>query len=399
MNFVYIFLLLFIGVTILFIKLSHFLSIPSLKEIYSNEIKKLSEQLWENSIVETLNNILEWQETNIRYWMERAADSLIYYVIAAMLYGVVLLFMVLLLIIGFEIIINDIMVLILWVISAVVALLVLISLPSKYSQYLNNISMLLLVSIFTLYIFSENLIIISIISGLWVLILTLIVKYLFQCNGNFVSAIAMLHDTLCYDIKVSKILKYKKAVCRDYAKLTIALLSNLFPNYNLYLVTHPMHVAAAIEINGKIYVIDQRLPIREINTWIKIQSTNHRILGRGYKIYKIIRKKNGFDSQKENIEKYIDKNLLNEEYIKPNWDNIIKEIYEVMKSKKPNFEFELKNYAIWYDINDAIIKESLCRYIKNILRKEFCGNCSKIKDIELKQKGKDIVVHLQFKLG
>lgn len=204
MNFVYIFLLLFIGVTILFIKLSHFLSIPSLKEIYSNEIKKLSEQLWENSIVETLNNILEWQETNIRYWMERAADSLIYYVIAAMLYGVVLLFMVLLLIIGFEIIINDIMVLILWVISAVVALLVLISLPSKYSQYLNNISMLLLVSIFTLYIFSENLIIISIISGLWVLILTLIVKYLFQCNGNFVSAIAMLHDTLCYDIKVSK---------------------------------------------------------------------------------------------------------------------------------------------------------------------------------------------------
>ncbi|AAC37070.1 hypothetical protein MJ_ECS12 (plasmid) [Methanocaldococcus jannaschii DSM 2661] len=70
-----------------------------------------------------------------------------------------------------------------------------------------------------------------------------------------------------------------------------------------------------------------------------------------------------------------------------------------MKSKKPNFEFELKNYAIWYDINDAIIKESLCRYIKNILRKEFCGNCSKIKDIELKQKGKDIVVHLQFKLG
>jgi len=173
---------------------------------------------------------------------------------------------------------------------------------------------------------------------------------------------------------------------------------NLFPNTKLYFVTRPKHIAAAIEVNNKIYVLDQRLPIQKITTWVKIQLYRCDSLEK-YAIYKIIRKENGFDLQKEKIEKYIDKNLLNEEYTKPNWDNIVEEIYTAIDDKKPNFEFKLKNCAIWYDINDAIIKESLYRCIKNILRKEFCGNYSKIKNIELKQKGNDIVVHLQFEWG
>jgi len=363
MYFVYILLFLCVGIFVicifLFIRfiwqLPRFLkllNIPSIKEIHSYEIKQLSKQLKSDSIAETLNNVLEWQENNIAYWSERAVECIIFWFC---------------------------------MFSPIIA-----SLFIALSNWdLNNFWTYLFKILIDYYDY------LLIVFG--VIICSLFCKYLMFSSTKILDIVKMILLTFYPPpISPSKVLKYKKAVCRDYAKLTIALLLNLFPNSNLYLITHFMHVAAAIEINGKIYVIDQRLPICEINTWIKRQSSHHKLIGRGYNIHKIIPKENGFDLQKE---KYVDKNTLDEKYIEYNWNNIIKQIYSAIDNKKSKFEFKLKNCAIWYDINDTIIKESLYRYIKNILRKELYGKYSKIKNIELKQKGNDIVVHLQFEWG
>jgi predicted transglutaminase-like protease len=340
------------------------LYIPSRKEICNSNIMQLSQRLRGETVAETLNNILEWQEYNIEYWIERVAD----FKVIKLLLLLLLLFVI---IVFWKTCIS----------------------PNGY-----NITGWMrfdcLIEFFNLLIHNP-LIIGLIVGGILTLLITCIIRYKY-----FYLTLTSIIDILCsvclyYHIDISRILKYKKAVCRDYARLTIALLLNLCPKSDLYFVTRPNHIAAAIKINNKIYVIDQRLPIYGITTWIKKQFYRYSSLKK-YKIYKIIQKEDGFDLQEENIEKYIDKNLLNEEYITLNWDDIIEEIYAAMEGKKPNFEFKLKNCAIWYDINDAITKESLYRCIKNLLRMELCGNYSKIKNIELKQKGNDIIVYLQF---
>jgi predicted transglutaminase-like protease len=67
---------------------------------------------------------------------------------------------------------------------------------------------------------------------------------------------------------VGKILGYRLAVCRDYAKLTAALLLNLYPSSEIYLIAIPRHVAAGIKFNCKVYVLDQKLPVASLEKWL-----------------------------------------------------------------------------------------------------------------------------------
>jgi len=145
---------------------------PSQKEIYDPNLIQLSKRLKGESIAETLNNILEWQENNINYWIERVADSK---VITPLL------------------------------IITIVSVVVVISVPTKY--YLNIFVWLLICSVV----------------GFLTSLITLIIRYKYL-HLNLTSAVSILCLTLCDSIKVPEILKYKKAVCRDYARLTIALL-------------------------------------------------------------------------------------------------------------------------------------------------------------------------------
>jgi len=61
-------------------------------------------------------------------------------------------------------------------------------------------------------------------------------------------------DAFKSSLPIRKILRYRLAVCKDYAKLTATLLLNSYGSEdNIYFITIPQHVAAAIEIKDKIY--------------------------------------------------------------------------------------------------------------------------------------------------
>ena len=86
-------------------------------------------------------------------------------------------------------------------------------------------------------------------------------------------------DTFRPSLPVDKILKYRLAVCRDYAKLTASLLFRVYPNSELYfifikipIIKIPEHVATGIKIKNKCYVLDQYLPILTKNDWLIMQN-------------------------------------------------------------------------------------------------------------------------------
>jgi len=45
--------------------------VPTKEEIDSEEVKNLSNRLRANTPKETLTNILEWQDRNLKFWEER----------------------------------------------------------------------------------------------------------------------------------------------------------------------------------------------------------------------------------------------------------------------------------------------------------------------------------------
>ncbi len=102
--------------------------------------------------------------------------------------------------------------------------------------------------------------------GIIFLLLYLILKYrnIKSFQPNF-----RLRDTFKLSLPVEKILKYRLAICRDYAKLTAALLLKMYPENNILFISFPSHVATGIQIKNTIYILDQRLPILTINDWLK----------------------------------------------------------------------------------------------------------------------------------
>ena len=54
---------------------------PSSNEIKNSEVRNLADRLKANSYGETLTNVLEWQERNIMYWIERHILSLLLYIL------------------------------------------------------------------------------------------------------------------------------------------------------------------------------------------------------------------------------------------------------------------------------------------------------------------------------
>lgn len=97
-------------------------------------------------------------------------------------------------------------------------------------------------------------------------------------------------------LPVSKTIKYQLAICGDYAKLTATILLNLYPNSRLFFFKIPRHVATGIGINNKIYILDQKLPIREpeawLNYWNEDSATEYELRQKGSK-YSIVRAENG----------------------------------------------------------------------------------------------------------
>src|SRR5690606_25490069 len=67
-----------------------------------------------------------------------------------------------------------------------------------------------------------------------------------------------LKNVFVASIPMNALLENKLGVCRDYAKLTACLLSNIYPDEEIYFAHAPGHIATGIKIENKLYMLDQR---------------------------------------------------------------------------------------------------------------------------------------------
>lgn len=92
-------------------------------------------------------------------------------------------------------------------------------------------------------------------------------------SKEYVQSIKEVYRYVIYqDIPVKKILDWKLAICKDYARLTASLILNLFPNSKLYFIYKYHHVVAGIRFNNEIYVFDPHYdhptPVLKLDDWL-----------------------------------------------------------------------------------------------------------------------------------
>ena len=341
---------------------------PNLKDMENDEFIKLSIRLKGDSEKDTLTNILEWQDRNIAFWWER------------------------------------------WPLANIIFLWPLLITLFILSIALAVLLILIFFSILTtqdLYIFLEIPKILDI--GLpyfilFALLMALYFKFRYRklSEGKTIlkkssKFIQILYNTFCLSPPIGKILEYKLAVCRDYAKFTSSLLLKIYSDSNICYITKRQHVAAGIEINDKIYVLDQQLPILSLDNWQKKMNTKAVIYKR--KIDKRSKKKQidtVFDRIEPKPEK-LDKSppIQNEKLIE-----LTEEIAQILKIKQgshvdnTSIKIDLPDYAKYYD-DDKRTKYSLIRAIKNKIESELCSNIDNISKIKISQKNEtDLTVEV-----
>jgi len=207
----------------------------------------------------------------------------------------------------------------------------------------------------------------------------------------------LVNRTFQLSLPVNKLLDYKLAVCRDYAKLTASLLFNLYPDSEVYFIRILGHVAAGIKIKNKIYVLDQHLPILTTDNWLikrnkKKANTYISKLKRdsgGRPINVTFDKHDPITREQKEVPK-INNTELTEEIT-----NLLG-INQSLHKDKTGIRIPLKNFVIPYE-DDAITKYSLIRAIKNKLESELCSNMDKISKIEINQDKSDLIVKVYLR--
>jgi len=392
-------------------------SCPNLSDLENEEVKKLARRLEGNSEKETLANILEWQDRNLQYWKERG-------ILEAQWFFLAILIIVLYTIVSLPIL----LLLYYYLVTSKV-------LPTNISQVL----VLTAFTVFLMFFLLQN----ALIKIIYVLMLFYptflleklyllsliknpaslnVVLALISLNGIFFGAailsfaylmmsynptfrgeplrtrilkiLRIMNDTFQFSLPVDKVLKYRMAICRDYAKLTAALLFNQYSDSKVYFITIPRHVATAIKINGKYYVLDQRLPVLTVNIWLVkwnrkdasvyvselIRDSEGKPVGVDFKEHERI-------SIPDFSEKPVNTEKLTKEVAK------LLKISQTPQKEELDFKVTMPNFATYYEIDEIIIY-SMARAIKNRLESELCSNIDKISKIEISQNGKDLIVEV-----
>jgi len=367
--------------------------LPTKDDLENDELKSLAERFKSDSIKETLTNILEWQERNLQYWFDRSSMFFLLY----------FLMVVSLCLLPIPNWIKNI-------ISVVLFLTILVSIIDITSilisvtllSCLTIVNFVLLFStgfpvvnrIFSIYELVALSITFGSVISLWIY---LMFKYkrIKSHQPEF-----RLKDIFEMSLPIKKIIKYRLAICRDYAKFTAALLLNLYPIHDVYFLTFifPGHSAAAIKIGKKIYALDQRLPILTLEKWLILwrEKLNKKKIKAD--ILKMV-----YEKGKIKTRKVYSKEVSDAEISKINVKSLtdrlakelrIKQIETKCKLIEPPLRFE--NYAICYD-NDEIVEFSLIKSMKNKLDQEYCGNLNKISKIEIIQDNKDLILKVWMK--
>jgi len=403
--------------------------LPTIEDINNKKIRELSERLRGKLDKETLVNILEWQNHNITYWRERAYLDLLVRFVTLPLFLIFVIFVwvtipliIVLYIIFLKLFANPMIALVFsliigisWlgvIIKANRAIKLLYVILFSYPIYcilqiiiLNTqepkvILDILNVSIINWTIFGISIFVLAYLSIIYCPLL----RYEESLTKKVKKLMDLILDTFELSISVEKILEYRLAICRDYAKLTAAILYNIYPNNDIYFYCIPGHVACGIKINNKIYILDQKLPIFTQESWLKIWSKgNIEKMKHNLTIYKMIVK-----NDKIKIEKTNNRNIKISK--KENKDIMTKEIEELLNSliklknknsnkNKQTLEILLPPIRGWgyYCENDEIVKYSLIRMLMKIIKNEFCENIDRISKISCIQDKKDLILKVYYK--
>lgn len=369
-------------------------SIPTAQDIQS--IRSIYQRLAGESDIETLINLLEWQERNIQYWKERYwVSSVITIILWALLIPLIALFFEFLAIITLRLISHKI-------------------------PYI-----LALITDRTIFVVEAIL--------LWALILLpSFALFLGYINYNHIARERQINrreklkklakriwHTIKLNLSLTEILDYRMAVCRDYAKLTAALLLNAYPE--VHFITLPNHVAAAVRINGKYYVLDQRLPIMTLDSWIENwkwllwwERIKNKFLRRTYTpkcdiyVVQIKRNPDGGISDGPTLHKHMTYTVKSQK--RKNIEICIKKLEALLARKfdldqgetdyeEPDLRIpiQLKNYTLYCE-DDEIILHSMARGIKNRIEAEICGNITRLSGIKVsKEDARNLVVEIYLK--
>jgi len=380
---------------------------PDLKDLENGELIKLVNKLKGDSNTETLTNILEWQDKNILFWWERWPFDLSLKIIGLISWMLILIivspFLQLLYPSNFVIIYAFLFVFVTIFIFTSLFSNILISIFYLFSFFpiiYLLISVALRIPLLAQNILPYTLFYVGCLGAIVIILVYLIIRYrefIKEKSGKekIYKFFELVKDTFRLSLPVNKILEYRLAICKDYAKFTASLLFNMYPITNVYFVTIPSHVAVGVKIGDNYYVFDQHLPILTIDRWL----INCNKKKADIYISKVLRDSSGkpISVDFSNHEKIVIKENL--EALKINNEKLTEEVANILGIRqsshkdKPNFEILLKNYAFYYE-DDEIIKYSLIRSIRNRLENELCSNINKIIRIKLSQIEKDLNIEV-----
>jgi len=365
------------------------------EDIENDEFKKLAERLKGDSEKETLTNILEWQDRNIQFWWERwpldLSLKILIPISSLLALTISLPFLLLLYYSKFLVVFALFIVLIatfFFVLAFSNTMLKIFYLFLSFPFVYLFTSLALHIPVLAQNILPYTLFYVGCLGAIALIMVYLFIRYkMFWREKDVKEKMSkttfgkVVNDTFRLSLPVDKILEYKLAVCRDYAKLTASLLFRVYPDSEVYFITILWHVAAGIKIKNKIYVLDQRLPILAINDWL---------IKRNKKKADTYISKLERDSEGRPINVTFDKDETiskePKEVSKINTEKLTEEIAEIFGIEpsshinKPDLKFGIP--PINYE-NDEITKYSLIRAIKNRLEREFCGNTDKMSKINI----------------
>lgn len=391
---------------------------PTLKDLENEELGELAKKLKGDSEKETLTNILEWQHRNVPYWMERGILEIpwlfltpFYFILSiiAATFVLALFYLISLPFLGpvwsVYIGLAAFLIFIFWSLLQSTLIKVIFTLLFSFPAFV-IIKLSILQSLSNASFINLGLILMlsnGVLFGASLLtIIYLVASYLPIFRGESGKSkihklVEILSDTFKISLSVEKILKYRLAICRDYAKLTASVLFRLNLDFEVYFITIPRHVAAAIKVNDTYYVLDQRLPIMTIDRWlIRWNQKKAEIF-----VSKVLKDSNGIPISVDFSEYEKIDGMLKTEPPEIDTEKLTEEITNILGIKpglnkaKPDFEIPLKNLAIYYSNND-ITRYSLIRAIKNKLESDLCGNMSKISEIRIYRNNTNLIAAVSF---
>ena len=380
-------------------------SCPTVEDIENKELGKLAKRLKGDSDKETLTNILEWQDRNIQFWWERWAFDCLLKVLG-LISGIIFIFFPFLQLPSKFLIIEALL-------TVLVTIFIFISmlsnvLPLVFYAFLFLPIVYLLTSVaLRIPLLAQNILSFTLYVGCLGAVI-LIMVYLFirysiffreekSISKKLFKFLELVNRTFQLSLPVNKLLDYKLAVCRDYAKLTASLLFNLYPDSEVYFIRILGHVAAGINIKNKIYVLDQHLPILTTDNWLIKRNKKK---ANTY-ISKLKRDSGGrpinvtFDKHDPITREQKEAPKINNTELTEEITNLLG-INQSLHKDKTGIRIPLKNFVILYE-DDAITKYSLIRAIKNKLESELCSNMDKISKIEINQDKSDLIVKVYLR--